>query len=55
MNCWQNERKSQVKKELGFDRLRKKTPTKKTHPYFEFIQLGNGGGKSGCRWAVNGR
>jgi len=26
-----------VKTELGFDSLRKKTPTKETHPYLELI------------------
>ena len=37
----QNGEKSQVKKELGFDSLQKKIPTKETHPYLELIQLDN--------------
>ena len=51
----QNGKKSQAKKELGFDNLQKKTPTKKTFLYLVLIQLDNGGGKGVCGWAVNGR
>jgi len=44
-----------VKKELRFDSLRKKTPTKETHPYSRLVQVDNGGGVGGCGWDVNRR
>ena len=50
----QNGEKSQVKKEMGFDNLRNKIPTKETHPYLELIQLDNDGRKYGCGWVVDG-
>jgi len=53
MNSLQYGGKSQLKKELGFDSLQKKTPTKETHQLSELVHIVNGGGRGGCGWVVN--